>query len=102
MMVFRIIGVAVSLYSLAIILVAMMPLEEGNPLRDPTTGNLSLCWAVLIFGGIVVIYTMAGGLWAVLMTDVLQFIVLNLAILFVVPLAFGTDWTTRRPASSKS
>jgi Na+/proline symporter len=89
MMAFRIIGVAVSLYSLSIILVAMMPLAEGNPLRDPATGNLSLAWAVLIFGGIVVIYTMAGGLWAVLMTDVLQFIVLNLAVLFVVPLAFG-------------
>lgn len=89
MMAFRIIGVAVSLYSLSIILVAMMPLGEGNPLRDPATGNLSLAWAVLIFGGIVVIYTMAGGLWAVLMTDVLQFIVLNLAVLFVVPLAFG-------------
>jgi len=89
MMAFRIIGVAVSLYSLSVILVAMMPLAEGNPLRDPATGNLSLAWAVLIFGGIVVIYTMAGGLWAVLMTDVLQFIVLNLAVLFVVPLAFG-------------
>ena len=30
---------------------------------------------------------MIGGLWAVLMTDVLQFIILNLAVLFVVPLA---------------
>ena len=89
MMIFRIISVAVSLYSLAVILVAMMPLGEGNPLRDPSTGNLSLVWAVLIFGGIVVVYTMAGGLWAVLMTDVLQFIVLNLAVLFIVPLAFA-------------
>lgn len=90
MMVFRIVGVAVSLYSLSIVLVAMMPLEAGNPLRDPETGNLSLMWAIVIFGGIVVIYTMAGGLWAVLMTDVLQFIVLNLAVLFIVPLAFGS------------
>ncbi|MBC2602227.1 sodium:solute symporter family protein [Puniceicoccus vermicola] len=90
MMVFRIVGVAVSLYSLSIVLVAMMPLEAGNPLRDPATGNLSLMWAIVIFGGIVVIYTMAGGLWAVLMTDVLQFIVLNLAVLFIVPLAFGS------------
>ncbi|WP_309379819.1 sodium:solute symporter family protein [Cerasicoccus frondis] len=90
MMVFRIVGVAVSLYSLSIVLVAMMPLAEGNPLRDPETGNLSLMWAIVIFGGIVVIYTMAGGLWAVLMTDVLQFIVLNLAVIFIVPLAFGT------------
>ena len=89
MMIFRIVGVAVSLYALSVVLVAMMPLDEGNFLRDPATGNLSIQWAVVIFGGIVVIYTMAGGLWAVLMTDVLQFIVLNLAVLFIVPLAFG-------------
>ncbi len=86
MMVYRIVGVGVATYSLAIILVALMPLGEGNPLRDPATGNLSLTWAIVIFGGIVVVYTMIGGLWAVLMTDVLQFIVLNLAVLFVVPM----------------
>jgi Na+/proline symporter len=89
MMVFRIVGVAVSLYSLSVVLVALMPLSADNPFCDPSTGNLSLTWAVLVFGGIVVVYTMAGGLWAVLMTDVLQFIVLNLAVLFVIPLALG-------------
>ena len=88
MMVFRIVGVAVSLYALSVVLVAMMPLPEGNFLRDEATGNLSLTWAIIIFGSIVVIYTMAGGLWAVLMTDVLQFIVLNLAVLFIIPLIF--------------
>lgn len=86
MMVFRIVGVAVSLYALSVVLVAMMPLAEGNPLRDPATGNLSLTWAIIIFGIIVVVYTMAGGLWAVLMTDVIQFILLNLAVIFIVPL----------------
>ena len=86
MMVYRIVGVAVALYSLALILTALMPLAEGNPLRDSATGNLSLAWAIVLFGAIVVVYTMMGGLWAVLMTDVLQFIVLNLAVLFVVPM----------------
>lgn len=86
MMIFRIVGTAGALYALATILVALMPLAEGNFLRDPATGNLSLTWAILIFGAIVVFYTMIGGLWAVLMTDVLQFIILNLAIAFVVPL----------------
>ena len=88
MLVFRVVGSAGALYSLSKILVALMPLEEGNFLRDPATGNLSLFWAIVIFGGIVVVYTMAGGLWAVLMTDVLQFIVLNLAVLFIIPLIF--------------
>lgn len=86
MMLFRLVGTAGALYALSTILVALMPLGEGNFLRDPATGNLSLIWAILIFGGIVVVYTMIGGLWAVLMTDVLQFIILNLAIAFVVPL----------------
>ena len=86
MMVLRVVGTAGALYALATILVALMPLAEGNPLRDPETGNLSLVWAILIFGGIVVLYTMIGGLWAVLMTDTLQFIVLNIAVAFVVPL----------------
>jgi len=86
MMVYRMVGVGVALYSLAILVVTLMPLAEGNPLRDPATGNLGLTWAILIFGGVVVIYTMVGGLWAVLMTDVLQFIVLNLSVLFMIPL----------------
>jgi SSS family solute:Na+ symporter len=86
MMVYRMVGVGVALYSLAVLLVTLMPLEEGSLFRDPATGTLSLTWAILIFGGVVVVYTMVGGLWAVLMTDVLQFIVLNLSVLFIIPL----------------
>lgn len=88
MMVYRLVGVGVALYSLAVILTALMPLPMNSFFRDITTGNLAIHWAILFFGSIVVLYTMIGGLWAVLMTDVLQFIVLNLAVLFVVPLAF--------------
>lgn len=83
MMLKEIMAVAIAVYSLAIILVALIPLEEGNILRDGLTGNLSLNYAVLIFGTIVVLYTMIGGLWAVLMTDVLQFIVLTLVVSMV-------------------
>src|SRR5690606_1568736 len=89
MMLFRLVGTAGALYALAVILSPLMPLGEGNPLRDPATGNLNLFWGILIFGGIVVLYTMIGGLWAVLMTDTLQFIILNLAVAFMVPLALA-------------
>ncbi len=89
MLVFRILGVGVALYSLAILMVALIPLPEGNPLRDDSTGNLSVQWAIIGFGSIVVVYTMLGGLWAVLMTDVLQFIVLNLSVLFMIPLIYA-------------
>ncbi len=86
MMIYRLVGTGVSLYALAVLLCALIPVPEGVFLQDPATGNLSLGWAVAIFGSIVVIYTVTGGLWAVLMTDVLQFIVLYLAVGFVVPL----------------
>lgn len=86
MMVFRLIGAGTALYALSVLLAALIPLPDGHLLQDLTTGNLSVVWATVIFGAIVVLYTMAGGLWAVLMTDVLQFIILNLAVLFIVPL----------------
>ena len=88
MMAYRLTGVGVALYSLAVLLVALVPLDAGNPFRDPVTGHLALTWAVLLFGTVVTIYTVGGGLWAVLMADVLQFIVLNMAVAFVVPLCF--------------
>ena len=87
MLVVKVVGTAGALYALARILCPLMPLEAGNPLRDEVTGNLSLHLAICLLGGIVVVYTMIGGLWAVLMTDVLQFMILNMAILFVIPLA---------------
>ncbi|MEC5128099.1 hypothetical protein VSU19_15135 [Verrucomicrobiales bacterium BCK34] len=69
MLIKRILGVSVSLYALAVLLVALIP--------------MNLTWAIVLFGAIVVIYTMQGGLWAVLMTDVLQFIVLTVVVLMV-------------------
>ncbi len=83
---FRTIGTAVALYSLAVLVTALIPLVEGNLLRDPDTGLLAVSWCILLFGVIIVTYTMAGGLWAVLMTDVIQFVILNLAVILIVPL----------------
>ena len=90
-MAYKMIGVGVALYSVAVLLSAMVYLPEGFPFRNPVNGNLSLGFAVILFGGIVVIYTVVGGLWAVLMTDVLQFIVLSLAVSIVVPLILAHE-----------
>ncbi len=87
MTVFKMLTTAGALYAMGRILVTLMPLPDGHFLQDPATGTLSLNWAIVILSSVVVIYTMIGGLWAVLMTDVLQFIVLNLAVLFVIPLS---------------
>jgi SSS family solute:Na+ symporter len=86
MMAMRIVSTGVALYALSVMLVALVPLEPGHLLRDDATGHLSLAVAIGVFGVVVVAYTVTGGLWAVLMTDVLQFIVLQLAVLFVIPL----------------
>lgn len=75
MLIKRILGVSVSLYALAVLLVAIVPLK--------------LEWAIILFGVIVIVYTMQGGLWAVLMTDVLQFIVLTVVVFMVAVLMLG-------------
>ncbi|GAA4236408.1 hypothetical protein GCM10022291_20670 [Postechiella marina] len=44
--------------------------------------------SIIILGILILVYTAVGGLWAVIVTDVLQFIVLTAAVLIVVPLSF--------------
>lgn len=78
-----------SLYGLSVMLCPLISLPEGSIFADPATGTLSVDWACVILGAIVICYTMAGGLWAVLLTDTLQFFVLMLAVLMVVPLSIS-------------
>ena len=53
--------------------------------------NVSTGWSITAsivgLGFLIILYTAAGGLWAVVITDVLQFVVLTAAVLIVVPLA---------------
>jgi len=73
MLIKRILGVAVSLYAVAKIVVAIDPVN--------LFGLSPLNTMIILFGVIIVLYTMQGGLWAVLMTDVLQFIVLTVVVM---------------------
>jgi SSS family transporter len=52
-----------------------------------TTG-ISLYWVIGVLGVIIIFYTTYGGLWAVVVTDVLQFIILIAAGLILLPLSF--------------
>lgn len=45
-------------------------------------------YAIILFGLMAILYTASGGLWAVIVTNVLQFVVLTAAVIIVVPLAF--------------
>src|SRR5690606_21942680 len=79
---------AVALYAIAIMVVALIPLPEGHMLADPKSGHLSVAYPILLLGCITLIYTAAGGFLAVLMTDLVQFAVLIAMVLIMVPLSF--------------
>lgn len=85
MLVFRLVGTGGALYAIARLTVATI-FEDGSG-SSLSFSNTQLNLAILIFTLVVVGYTMVGGLWAVLVTDTVQFIVLNLAIIFVIPLS---------------
>lgn len=82
----KMLAVGVGLYALAVMICALMPLPDGNWFQDPATGHLSLTWTVTLLGGMVVAFTVAGGLWAVLVTDVVQFVIIMIAVALVAPL----------------
>ncbi|MBT1696373.1 Na+:solute symporter [Fulvivirgaceae bacterium PWU4] len=59
----------------------------GKMVYVATPFSLNAC--IIAIGITIVLYTAAGGLWAVLVTDVVQFVVLTAAVLIVIPAAFG-------------
>ncbi len=75
-----------AVYALSKIVCALMPLPVGHILADPATGHLSVPITSIVLCFIVILITFVGGLWAVLMTDVLQFVILTVSVVFVVPL----------------
>lgn len=58
----------------------------GKMVHVATPYSLNTC--IVLIGLIIVVYTAAGGLWAVLVTDVVQFVILTASVLIVIPLAF--------------
>ncbi len=51
--------------------------------------DYSLHLAIAACGGIILVYTFLGGLWAVMITDVIQFVIVAIAVIVLVPLALG-------------
>lgn len=75
-----------SVYALSKIVSVLVPLPAGHMLADPSTGYLSVSLISIALCIMVIIITFTGGLWAVLMTDVLQFLILTVSVIFIVPL----------------
>jgi solute:Na+ symporter, SSS family len=59
----------------------------GKMVYVATPFSLEAC--IIGIGILIVLYTAAGGLWAVLVTDVVQFIILMAAVLIVIPASFA-------------
>jgi solute:Na+ symporter, SSS family len=84
---YRLLGMGVALYSLAIVLQAIIP--QG--VNDFFLGSFGISGvnAIIIFCGILIVaYSIFGGLWSVLITDVVQFVILMVAVISVIPLGF--------------
>ncbi|WP_256011687.1 sodium:solute symporter family transporter [Desertivirga xinjiangensis] len=88
-MLFKIIAMGVALYSFAVLVSSLIHLSPGHWLADPATGNLSIPTAVVISGALMLVYAVSGGLWAVLIIDAIQFVVLTATVMFVVPLCLS-------------
>lgn len=84
-----------SIYALSLVVCTLVELPVGLEtgalafLRDDTTGTLSVLWFSVAIVTAVIAVTLSGGLWAVLITDTLQFVVLSISVVFVVPLILG-------------
>jgi SSS family transporter len=57
-------------------------------IMEVSTG-IPVSLTTIILGLLIIAYTAVGGMWAVVVTDVLQFVVLTAAVFIVVPLSFG-------------
>jgi solute:Na+ symporter, SSS family len=72
---FKILDNMVRLYAIGVFVAAATP--------------LSLETSILVSGMVVVLYTVMGGLWAVVVTDAVQFVILIFATLILVPLSLN-------------
>jgi SSS family solute:Na+ symporter len=77
--VFSGLGIATTFVASGMRLYAMAKLAEALM-------GLPLIWTIILMGAVMIVYTMLGGLWAVIVTDIVQFIVLFLGVipLFVI------------------
>lgn len=88
----RRLGISVQkFYSYLILLISLMYtgafLYPVAKIINVSTGfSIEAC--ILVLGILIILYTVVGGLWGVMITDVVQFIVLTAAVIIVVPLAF--------------
>lgn len=73
--------------SLSLFTTAAVLYPVGKMVYVATPFSLNAC--IIGIGLIIILYTAAGGLWAVLVTDVVQFVILTASVFIVIPIAFS-------------
>lgn len=92
---FTVFSLGGAIYALSLVVCTLVELPVGLEsgffefLRDDASGTLSVLWFSVAIVAAVIAVTLSGGLWAVLITDTLQFVVLSVSVVFVVPLILG-------------
>jgi len=85
---FKIVAMGVALYAFSTLVSTIVVLAPDNPLSD-ASGHLSKPYATVISGVLMLVYAISGGLWAVLIIDAIQFVVLTVTVLLVIPWCLG-------------
>lgn len=73
---------AISVFTSGAFLYPVAKIVEG-------ASGLPFEYIVISLAVVIVLYTATGGLWAVIVTDVLQFVILATAVIIIIPLAFA-------------
>ncbi|NWJ51437.1 MAG: Na+:solute symporter, partial [Bacteroidetes bacterium] len=76
------------IYLVVMIILTGVHIYAVSRILEVITG-IPLYLSITILGTIVMLYTSLGGLWAVVVTDTLQFVILSAAALIVVPLSLN-------------
>ncbi len=62
-------------------------LYAGVSAAQQITGIESFTFWVLLFSIVIIVYTMLGGMWSIVFTDAIQFILMMLGVLIILPIA---------------
>lgn len=84
---YRVLSLGVSLYAVSKIIEALFPVDlklflDAMPFASALNVTIFFCSVIII------VYAITGGLWSVIITNVLQFVVLMVAVSVVIPLGF--------------
>jgi len=83
-------GATARIFSSVLTFIYTLTVSVVQVLAIGTIFNVALGWpavqSMLIGGGIVIFYTFIGGMWAVTMTDIVQFVIKTIGVLILAPI----------------